>query len=278
MKRLLVTGAAGRLGSLCRRRLAHLAGILRLSDSRELAAPAAHEELVTCELGDRAAVTGLVEGCDGVVHLGGKRNDGPWDDILDANIRGVFNLYEACRVHGVRRIFLASSNHVVGFHPRNHRLDAGAPPRPDGLYAASKIFGEAVASVYHDKFGIETACVRIGSCFPAPRDHRMLSTWLSHDDFIRLVECVFSAPRLGCPVIYGVSDNNRTWWDNHLVEHLDWHPRDNAEAFRSQLDSQTSALGRPAAGAGYQGGVACELGIEGKGQVPNIKREYGRMP
>ena len=278
MKRLLVTGAAGRLGSLCRRRLAHLAGILRLSDNRELADPAANEELVTCELSDRVAVAGLVEGCDGVVHLGGRRNDGPWDDILDSNIRGVFNLYEACRIHNVRRILLASSNHVVGFHPRTRRLDAEATLRPDELYAASKIFGEAVASVYHDKFGIETACVRIGSCFPVPRTHRMLSTWLSHDDFIRLVESVFSAPRLGCPVIYGVSDNDCAWWDNRLVEHLDWHPEDNAEAFRSQLDPQALALGRAAADAAYQGGAACELGIEGKGQAPNVNRGSGIMP
>ena len=91
--------------------------------------------------------------------------------------------------------------------------------------------------LYWDKFGIETARVRIGSCFPEPRDHRMLATWLSPDDFVRLCEAVFRAPRLGCPVIYGASANAEQWWDNSSVGYVGWVPQDSSEGFRAKLDA-----------------------------------------
>lgn len=254
MKRLLITGAAGGLGSVCRKRLTHLAEILRVSDIADLGDAAAHEEVVPCDLADKAAVEALVAGCDGIVHLGGKSVEGPWEVVRAANIDGVFHLYEAARKADCRRIVFASSNHAIGFHPQTERLDADSPTRPDGLYGVSKVFGEAMASMYHDKFGIETACVRIGSCFPEPANHRMLATWMSHDDFVRLIDCVFRIPRLGCPIIYGASDNDMSWWDNGKTAYLGWRPEDNAERFRAKLDAAMDPPPRDAPSAVYQGG------------------------
>ena len=261
MKRLLITGAAGRLGSICRNRLTHLAEILRLSSRGDLGEPEPHEEIVRCDLADKAAIEALVEGCDGIVHLGGHAREAPWEVIRSANIDGMFNIYEGARKHGVKRILFASSNHATGFHRQTERLDASARTRPDGLYGVSKVFGEALASLYHDKFGIETACVRIGSCFPEPMNHRTLATWMSYDDFVRLVERVFTVPVLGCPIIYGASDNDATWWDNSAVSYLGWKPQDNAEEHRARLDAEVSPPGPDAPDAIYQGGMFTASGI-----------------
>lgn len=254
LDRLLITGAAGGVGREMRGRLAPLATRLRLSDIAGLANPAPHEEIMPCDLADAAAVMRLVEGCDGILHLGGVSGEDQFSRILDANIRGVYNLYEAARAHGRPRIVFASSNHVVGFHRQDRRLDASAPMRPDGWYGISKCLGEMVASMYHDKFGQETAVVRIGSCFDRPRTLRMLSTWLSYDDFAALVGRVFAVPRLGCPVIWGVSDNDETWWDNAAAGWLGWRPQDSSRPWREEL----MRAPRPAPDAPeavYQGGT-----------------------
>lgn len=264
MKKLLITGAAGGLGSLCREGLTHMADRLRLSDIADLGSAKPHEELIQCDLADRVAVEALVAGCDGIVHLGGRSIEDTWEVIRDANIDGMFNLYEAARKHGVKRVLFASSNHAIGFYRQTEVIDANARTRPDGLYGVSKVFGEAIASMYHDKFGIETACVRIGSCFPEPQNHRMLASWLSRDDFLRLVERVFTVPVLGCPIIYGVSDNDISWWDNREAAYLGWKPRDNAEVFRAKLDKEQSPPAADAPDAVFQGGMFAADGIHEK--------------
>ena len=262
MKRLLITGANGNLGAVCRERLAHLAETIRISARKGLGEAAAHEELVYCDLGDKAAVEELVEGCDGVVHMGGQSTEAPWDTIRNANIDGMFNLYEAARKSSTKpRMIFASSNHAIGFHKQTDRLDANSLTRPDGLYGVSKVFGEALASMYYDKFGIETACVRIGSCFPEPKNHRMLSTWMSYDDFILLIERIFMVSRLGCPIIYGASANAASWWDNREVAYLGWQPKDNAEVFREKIDAEMSPPPADDVNAMYHGGGFCGDGI-----------------
>lgn len=262
LKRLLITGANGDLGSVCRRRLGHMAETLRLSARRDLGEAGPNEEIVYCDLGDKPAVEALVEGCDGIVHMGGQSVEAPWETIRTANLDGMFHLYDAARKASVTpRIVFASSNHAIGYHPQTARLDANAPTRPDGLYGVSKVFGEALASMYHDKFGIETACVRIGSCKEEPVDHRQLSTWMSHDDFVLLIERVFMIPRLGCPIIYGASDNAASWWDNREVAYLGWRPQDNAEVYRAKLDAAMAPPKGDEDVAIYQGGVFCSDGI-----------------
>lgn len=262
LNRLLVTGANGALGSVCRERLGHVAKTLRLGARRGLGDARPNEEIVYCDLVDKAAVEALVEGCDGIVHMGGQSVEAPWDVIRDANIEGAFNLYEAARKASVTpRIVFASSNHAIGFHEQTQRLDANSPVRPDGLYGLSKVFGEALARLYHDKFGIETASIRIGSSFAEPTNHRMLSTWLSYDDLVSLIERIFAVPRLGCPIIYGCSNNDASWWDNREVAYLGWQPRDNAEHFRAKVDTEMSPPPADDVTARFQGGAFCGEGI-----------------
>ncbi|SDD75070.1 NAD-dependent epimerase/dehydratase family protein [Ruegeria marina] len=255
LKRLLITGAAGALGSQARRHLAGLAEEIRLSDLVAVDGLAANEEFVAADLGDATALRDLVDGCDAVAHFGGVSTEKSFDLIERGNIRGVYNLYEAARVTGRPRIFLASSNHAIGFYRTDERLDAFAAPMADGLYGASKVYGEQLALVYWKKFGIETARVRIGSCFPRPRNRRMLSTWLSYRDLFALVERCFIVPRLGCPVIYGVSQTRSGWWDNSHVAYLGWEPQDTSEVWRAELEASEPQGAVDAPDALYQGGM-----------------------
>ena len=241
LERLLITGAAGALGAHCRQNVGHLAKILRVSDRLEITTEGSAtqndtEEIIQCDLADAAAVQELVKGCDGILHFGGQATESNWKVVRDSNIEGMYNLYEAARQQECKRIFYASSIHAIGYHSPNTVIDDSATIRPDTLYGASKAFGEALARMYFEKFNIETACVRIASCQPEPKNHRMLSTWFSYDDLVRLVTSVFETPVLGCPIIYGVSNNQRRWADNTAASFLSWSPQDNAELHRNRLD------------------------------------------
>jgi uronate dehydrogenase len=258
--RLLLTGAAGGLGHVLRRRLAPFAHRMRVSDIAALDAAGGEEEVVRCDLADRKAVHELVSGTDGVVHFGAVSLEGPFDPILQANIVGVYNLYEAVRKHGVKRVVFASSNHVTGFYRQTDVIDADAPVRPDGLYGVSKCFGENLSRFYFDRYGIETVCLRIGSSFPQARDRRMLSTYLSYDDLVELVRCSLFAPKVGHTIVYGVSNNRTQWWDNRKAAHLGFQPRDSSEPQRPRVEAEAPPL-RPDDPAGlYQGGSFVSAG------------------
>ncbi|TMV66668.1 NAD(P)-dependent oxidoreductase [Thioclava sp. BHET1] len=257
MKRLLITGAAGGVGRTMRDLLAPLAETLRLSDIAPIADARPNEEVVTCDLGDAQAVMDLVADCDAIIHLGGVSVERPFDQILNGNIVGLYNLYEAARAHGMPRILFASSNHTVGFHPQDKRLKASDPMKPDTLYGVSKCFGEALASMYHSKFGQETLILRIGSCFPKPANRRMLSTWLSAEDLARLIRRMVEVPRLGCPIVWGASDNPAGWWDNSEAGWLGWQPQDSSEQFRAEVEANEPLPGKDDPAAVWQGGAFC---------------------
>jgi uronate dehydrogenase len=168
--RLLLTGAAGGLGKQLRERLRKHATVLRASDIVAMRQARTDEEVVVCDLADARAVYELVADCNTIVHLGGVSVEGPFEPILQANIIGTFNLYEAARKHHVRRVVFASSNHVTGFYRQDSVIDTRAPVRPDGYYGISKAFGENIAQFYFDRYGVETVSLRIGSSFPEPKD------------------------------------------------------------------------------------------------------------
>jgi uronate dehydrogenase len=259
LPRLLLTGAAGGLGQVLRQSLKPCAGTLRLSDVAPMAPAGAGEEVVACNLADKTAVDSLVRNCDAVVHMGGVSIERPFEEILEANIKGVFHLYEGARRHGVKRIVFASSNHVIGFHKQGEVIDADCLKRPDTYYGLSKSYGEDLSRFYFDRYGIETACVRIGSSFPEPKDRRMLITWLSYRDLTELVRCCLFAPRLGHTIAYGVSDNRDKWWDNSKAAHLGFVPRDSSELFRAKVEALPPV--DPADPATqYQGGGFVKLG------------------
>jgi uronate dehydrogenase len=230
-RRLLLTGAAGNLGRQLRGALAAWADIVRVSDIAPLGELAPHEEGAVVDLADRAAVHALLEGVDAVIHLGGISVEAPFDDLLQSNILGLYNLYSAAQHHGVRRVIYASSNHAVGFHPVTSVLDVDAPLRPDCLYGVTKCFGESLSRYYFDRFGLETVCLRIGSSFEAPKNARMLVTYLSYRDFIELVRCSLFTNRVGHAIVYGVSDNRIKWVDNTKAAFLGFRPQDSSVEF-----------------------------------------------
>ena len=260
MDRLLITGAAGALGRLLRERLRDWARTIRLTDVLDLGKPAENEEIVRCDLADLDGVTKMVAGVDGVVHLGGKSVEGAFEEILDSNIRGTYNVFEAVRRHGGKRILFASSNHAVGFHPRERRLDGDSIHKPDSFYGVSKCFGEILARYYFDKYAVESVSVRIGSCFPEPKDRRMLATWLSPDDFVGLIKRVFEAERVGATILYGVSDNAEKWWDNSHASFLGWSPTDSSEPFREMIEREFPIADRDDDAVRYQGGSFAKAG------------------
>ena len=260
INRILITGAAGGLGKVLRPRLAAMANIVRASDLMDLGGAQTHEELVSCDLGNFDAMLALVDGVDAIVHLGGMSIDGPFEPILNANIRGVYNLYEAVRIKGVKRVLFASSNHVVGFQKQADQLDATAAMRPDGNYGVSKAFGELLSRFYFDRYGVETVCMRIGSSFPKALDHRMLSTWLSYDDLTELIRCALFTPTVGHTVVYAASNNSPSWWDNRMATHLGWTPADSSEQFRAEVETTAPRLAATDPAAIYQGGQFVKLG------------------
>lgn len=258
--RLLITGAAGRLGSHLRATLKPHAAVLRLSDIASMAPAEPAEELVPCDLSDKSAVDRLVAGCDAIVHLGGIPNEQPFEAIFETNLKGVVHVYEAARRHGVKRVVFASSNHVVGFHRQGEVLGTGCDRRPDGFYGLSKSFGEDVARLYFDRWGIESACLRIGSCFPEPLDRRMLHTWLSRRDLTELVRCCLQAPQLGFVVVWGVSDCRDPWWHNDgAAAELGFRPQDSPEGFRAALE-RMPPLEHDDPARVFQGGGFVKLG------------------
>lgn len=245
---ILVTGGAGRLGTELRRGLAPLTRRLRLADVAKIENLQPNEEALRFDLADEAAVHAACAGVDAIVHFGGIPLERPWNQILDANIRGSYHIYEGARKAGVGRVVYASSVHAIGYHRLEDHIDANAPHRPDGLYGLSKCFAEDLGRLYWDKFGIETAALRIFSSFPEPADRRMLWSWLSFDDCIRLVTAALTAPRVGFTLSFGMSDNAVKPVDNRLAGHLGFHPRDNTERFRAATEAKTP-LPDPAAPA-----------------------------
>jgi uronate dehydrogenase len=259
-KRLLLTGAAGNLGRELRPRLQRYCDTLRLSHRKPFGEPGPGEEITLADLADKDAVQRMVEGVDAIVHLGGVSTEQPWDAVLAGNIVGMYNLYEAVRKHRVPRVVFASSNHATGFYRQDQVVSPKDPVRPDGLYGLSKCFGENLAQLYWDRYGVETVSLRIGSSFAEPKDRRMLATWMSYDDFERLVVAALTAPVVGHSIIYGMSDNATTWWDNTPAKHIGYRPQDSSESFRAAVEARQPLLDRSDPAGLYQGGAFVRTG------------------
>jgi uronate dehydrogenase len=238
-ERILITGAAGSLGSHLRTGLAHLATRVRLADIKPMGEAAANEELVQCDLADRALTFELVKDCDAILHFGAQPREQTFDEILAGTLPAAYNVYEGARRQGVKRIVYASSIHAVGFAEVESVPDTRVMHRPDTFYGLTKTFVEDLASLYWDKFGVESVCLRICSCFPEPRDRRMLWSWLSFADCVRLCEASLLAPRAGFSVIYGTSDNAARAVSNLHASHIGFRAADSADAYREVVLART---------------------------------------
>ena len=236
MSVVVITGAAGLIGSMLRPRLARPGRTLRLLDIAPLAAGPG-EEAIQASVTDLAAMTAACRGADAVIHLAGIPGEASWPRILETNINGSYGAFEAARRAGTPRVIFASSNHAVGFTPRSaFPVPDYAFPAPDTYYGASKAATEALAAMYHYRYGLDAICLRILSCFPRPANVRMLSTWLSPDDAGRLFEACLAAERPGFRVAFGVSANTRGGWVS-LAEAraLGYQPQDDAEAYAAEI-------------------------------------------
>ncbi|WP_371229069.1 NAD-dependent epimerase/dehydratase family protein [Roseovarius sp. 2305UL8-3] len=258
--RILITGAAGRLGTELRKGLAHLATHVRISDRVEMADMQPHEEAVVCELGDYDAAMALTKDVDAIVHFGGAPLEVDFETILDSNIRGSYHIYEGARKNGVKRVIYASSVHAIGYHEVEAQIDADSPVRPDSLYGVSKNFVESLSRLYWDKFGIESLCLRIFSSFPEPADRRMLWSWLSFSDCVLYVERGLTAPRVGHTIGFGISDNRLKVVDDSKAGHIGFHPLDNTEPYREAMEAKTDTPDPKAPGVKFLGGWFCDLG------------------
>ncbi len=253
-KRILLTGAAGGLGKVLRDRIKPWAQVIRLSDLSGLGEAADGEEIVYCDLADKNAVLALMEGVDAVLHFGGISTEAPFEAIMQANILGVANLYEAVHKAGVKRVVFASSNHAVGYYRTTDMVDASMPTRPDSMYGVSKCFGESLSRYYYDRFGIETVCLRIGSSFPEPINKRMMTTYFSYDDLVECLRCCLFAPRVGHTIAFGVSDNDGKWWDNKHAAFLGFKARDSSTRFAGKFPDSSDFPDAGDITATYQGG------------------------
>jgi uronate dehydrogenase len=235
MKRLVITGAAGRIGSVLRHGLQEVADELCLVDLVEIAADHDRERTVVADLADIDSALVALNGADAVVHLAGIPAEDSFDRLLGPNFVATYNVFEAARRQRVRRVVFASSNHATGMYPVGKRIGPDDPVRPDTLYGVSKVFGEGLGRLYVDKHGLEVVCLRIGSFRERPQSWRELWTWLSHRDAVALFRAALSAPDVGFITVYGVSANTRGWWDDSNARRLGYEPRDDAEQFVPEL-------------------------------------------
>jgi len=265
MKKIVLTGAAGRLGSYLREPLSELADELVSSDlADDVGTLYPGESYVRADLTSLDEMTDLLKGADMVIHFGAYGDEASFETIVGPNIIGAYNIWEAAYRNGVRRVVYASSIHAVGMHKKTDFIGTDAPHRPDTFYGLAKCFSEDLASLYWDKRQIESVCMRILSCAQVT-NARAVGTWLSYDDLIQLVERSITTPVTGFTVVYGVSNNDRAPVDNALASHLGYRPKDNAEQFAEKIHAETTLMDLNDPGSLCHGGpfASVELGNSG---------------
>ncbi len=261
MHRVLITGAAGNIGRSLREGLRGRYPLLRLSDIAPMAPAGTGEELAPADLTDLAALEGIMEGIDCVVHLGAISVEDRWERILPNNIAGTWNVFEAARRRGIRRVVYASSHHAIGYYRRARFIDRTVPPRPDGPYGVSKVFGEAVGRMFADKHGMSVACLRIGAFRQRPQDRRELNVWLSPRDLAQLVIRCIEAPDYHFLVVYGVSNNTRNKYLNSGAEFLRYRPEDDSETYAAEIISRPDT--EDEISRQFHGGPYARIGFDG---------------
>lgn len=263
--KLVLTGAAGRLGSHLREPLSKLAKSLVSSDiADDVGKLFPNESYVKADLTQLDDMVALLEGADMVVHFGAYGDEAPFETIVGPNIIGAYNVWEAAYRNGVRRVVYASSIHAVGMHMKNQFIGTDVAHRPDTFYGLAKCFSEDLASLYWDKRQVESVCMRILSCAQVS-NARAVGSWLSYDDLIQLVERSITTPITGFKVVYGVSNNDRAPVNNANASFLGYRPKDNAEQFADKIFADSEPMDVNDTGHLRHGGpfASVELGNSG---------------
>lgn len=242
MKKIVLTGAGGRLGTLLRKPLLALADELISCDIKETLGPLYdNETFVKADVASYDQMHALIDGADMVVHFGAFVDEGPFMKLLGPNFIGSYNVYEAAHQHKVKRVIYASSVHAIGMHKGADKIGLDAPHKPDTFYGLAKCFTEDLASMYWDKRGLESVCLRIFSS-PDATTPRSLETWLSEGDLVHLVERAILAENVGFSTIFGISNNDRAPVNNELAQHLGYDPKDNAEQYVDDIEGANAAI------------------------------------
>ncbi|NKJ49955.1 epimerase [Burkholderia sp. SG-MS1] len=254
MKKIALSGAGGQLGAVVRAAMIARGTPLRSAAGSKALTPLVEgEDVMHGDLRDPAVVDRLLEGVDVLIHFAGTSVERPLPEIIENNLRGLVEVYEGARRHGVKRIVFASSNHAIGMYPVTEKLSLDCELRPDGFYGLSKVWGEALARMYWDKHGIESVCVRIGSCLERPTEPRHLSTWFGHRDLMHFLDRCVEAEDVGFLTIWGVSANTRSWWDNSGAARFGYQPTQNSEDYAADILARPNPL--DAFGQRFQGGA-----------------------
>ena len=233
--KIVLTGASGRLGSYLREPLSKISKKLVSTDKDDIGKTLKNEVFKKIKLENFNQVDKILKKTDVIVHFGAYSNEGPFQEILKANILGAYNIWKSAKKHKIKRIIFASSIHSVGMYQVDQNINHKVMHKPDTFYGLSKSFGENLARMYWDKCGIECLCIRILSCAKVT-SKRSLSTWLSYDDLIGIVIQSIKIKKLGFEIIYGVSKNKRSTIDNtNAVKKLKMKIKDNAEKFSNKL-------------------------------------------
>ena len=258
MKKILITGGAGKIGTVLRQGLKEKDFSLHSCDIKDFPKVKKDETILRFDILDIGLLKKAMEGIDCVVHLAGIPHEDTWENILQINIQGTYNVFEAARQAGVKRVIFASSNHAVGFYRTEKTLDAEVVPRPDTYYGVSKVCGEALGRLYADKYGLSVAALRIGSFEEKPHNKRHLRTWMSYEDLVQLVLKCIQAPRFHFVAVYGVSANTQNKWDNAAAHFLGYAPQDNAQNYvKDCLEADNPIADQ------FHGGTYCSMDFEG---------------
>jgi uronate dehydrogenase len=235
MKKIVLTGANGNLGKQLRAPLSKMCDTLVSTDINPVENSLENETFVQADLANMEQIKPLLEGADMVVHFGAIVDELPFEQMWGPNFVGSYNIWQAAKLHGVRRIIYASSIHAMGMYSKTVAIDTQMPHRPDTFYGLAKCFTEDLGRMYWEKEGIESVHLRIYSATSKPGNARALGSWLSPDDLVQLVTRAVDTPHVGFTICYGISNNDRSPVDNSAASHLGYRPKDNAEEFASEF-------------------------------------------
>jgi uronate dehydrogenase len=260
-KKVLVTGASGHLGGMLFRSLANLGYKQLIGTDLKKKNIEKNQKFILANLKNLKTITKITKGVYAIVHFGAIPIEDTQSNILQNNIIGTYNLFEAARINKVKKIIFASSNHAIGFHRRTTKLNQFSNQRPDSHYGLSKAFGEELSRFYADKFNIKSMCIRIGSCLRVPEDRRHISTWISYGDLTQLVDIGIRHK------VYGASKNKKSWWNNSRAYQLGYKPKDSIDKFDTSLLTKNEHKDKMA--LLFQGGVFTSANF--KGDIKKIK-------